>query len=161
MVLEAEAWMDRAKNHIDSYTIKIAENPHFIDFSMLESAKDIHRDDDILNMGESLLEKSEKEKGYPNLQGLESGYNQVRVSFEPHLEKKLAPICKIIGPGQQVGNDSNNCDYTTASASFLPPFTVEEVEGLDGKIGNNGEDGSGNPLSLSNISFNESPSPIN
>ena len=27
--------------------------------------------------------------------------------------------------------------------------------------GNTGEEGSGNPLSLSNISFNEAPSPIN
>ena len=42
---------------------------------MLENAKDIHREDDILNMGESILEKSEKEKGYPGLSGLENGYN--------------------------------------------------------------------------------------
>ena len=84
----------------------------------------------------------------------------MKVNFEPNLEKKLAPICKVIGIGQ-TNNDSNGCDYTTASASFLPPFSGEEVETLDGKIGNNGEDGSGNPLSLSNISFNESPSPIN
>lgn len=75
MITEAEAWMDRAKNQIDSYTIKIAENPHYIDFEMLENAKDIHCEDDILNMGEAILEKTEKQKGYPGLNGLENSYN--------------------------------------------------------------------------------------
>lgn len=72
---------------------------------MLENAKDLHREDDILNMGEGILEKVEKKRGYPTLNGLESGYNQVKVSFEPNIEKKLASICKIIGSGK--ANDSN------------------------------------------------------
>lgn len=60
MVQQAEVWMGRAKNQIDQYTLKTAENPHFIDFTMLENAKDIHREDDILNLGEAILEKTEK-----------------------------------------------------------------------------------------------------
>lgn len=45
-----------------------------------------------------MLEKGEKEKGYPSLNGMENNYNLVRVYFEPNLDKKLSTICKVIGP---------------------------------------------------------------
>lgn len=72
---------------------------------MLENAKDLHKEDDILNMGEVLLERSEREKGYPNLNDLENCYNQVKINFEPNFEKRLIQIYKINGPGK--ANDSH------------------------------------------------------
>ena len=96
----------------------------------------------------------------------------MRLYFEPDLEKKLGAIAKVIG----VGQSEYSGDYTTASGSFLPPFSFNEEEELhDGSnpaavikhssgnqqnllTQNNGAD---EPLNLSNISFNETGSPIN
>ena len=74
LIKEVETWVDKAKGSLDEYTNKITENPNYIDFNMLESAKENNRDD-ILNQGESILEKIEKEKDFPSLNGLEASYN--------------------------------------------------------------------------------------
>lgn len=59
--------MDKAKTCLNDYTEKISENPNFIDFNMIESSKDAHNKEDILNQGDALLEKIEKEKDFPSL----------------------------------------------------------------------------------------------
>ena len=74
LIKEVETWVDKAKGSLNEYTNKITENPSYIDFNMLESAKENNRDD-ILNQGESILEKIEKEKDFPSLNGLEASYN--------------------------------------------------------------------------------------
>ena len=40
IIAEVEQWVDKAKNQLDEYTTKISENPLYIDFNMIESAKD-------------------------------------------------------------------------------------------------------------------------
>jgi hypothetical protein len=51
--------------------------------------------DDILNMGEQLIERAEKEKGFLSLNSLETFYNQVKFWSDPNLDKKLASIAKV------------------------------------------------------------------
>ena len=51
--------------------------------------------DDILNQGEHLIERAEKETGFPSLNALESSYNQVKFYFETNLEKKLGAIARV------------------------------------------------------------------
>lgn len=66
--------MDKAKQQLDDYTLKTANNPHFIAFELLES-KNHNPADDLLTNGEQVLGKTEKQKGYPTLNGMESSYN--------------------------------------------------------------------------------------
>ena len=84
---------------MNDYTEKISENPNFIDFNMIESSKDANNKDDILNQGDALLEKIEKEKDFPSLNGLEAQYSLVKFQFDPSVEKKFPSICKVTGPG--------------------------------------------------------------
>jgi hypothetical protein len=53
--------------------------------------------DDLLNNGEKLLEKAEREKGFTSLNGIDTLYSQVRLHFDPNFEKNLSKICKVIG----------------------------------------------------------------
>lgn len=95
-----------------------------------------------------MIEKFEKQKGYPSLNGLEASYNQVKVHFEPNLDKKLAGIAKVFS-----SNGEFSGDFTTNSGSFLPPFSFnEEDERAKQET---------DVLNLSNISFTDPSSPIN
>lgn len=78
VVKEVEHWVDKAKTCLNDYTEKISENPNFIDFNMIESSKDGGNKDDILNQGDALLEKIEKEKDFPSLNGLDAQYSLVK-----------------------------------------------------------------------------------
>lgn len=115
--------------------------------------------DDILNAGEALLEKLEKEKGYPALNGMEQAYSQVKVHFDPALEKKLQGIARVVccnNPNEVSG------DLTTNSGSFLPPFSFNEEEEVNNEgLSHVKQTIANDALNLSNISFNEAPSPIN
>ena len=120
---------------------------------MIDGGNSTTAADDILNLGEMIIDKNEKQKGYPSLQGLEAQYSQVRVSFEPNFERRLVNLATIIGFGQV----ENSYDFTTNSQSFLPQlsFTNEEETGA-----NNPSNIIPGGLNLSNISFNEPSSPI-
>ena len=48
--------MDKAKNSLDDYTSKSQEDPMFIAYDML----DCNSADDILNSGDSILDRNEK-----------------------------------------------------------------------------------------------------
>jgi hypothetical protein len=148
MIIEGHAWMDRAKQQLDEYTTQTLEDPTYIPFDMVENKKSTSVADDILNSGEKLIEKFEKQKGYPSLNGMEASYNQVKVHFEPNLEKKLANIAKVF-----TSNGELSGDYTTNSGSFLPPFSFNEE---DERVKQETD-----ALNLSNISFTEPSSPIN
>ena len=113
--------------------------------------------EDILNQGEHLIERAEKEKGFPSLNALESSYNQVKFYFETNLEKKLGAIARVYTdkPG---GQTELSGDFTTVSGSFLPTF--EEEFNNEGVTHMNKGLGDG-ALNISNISFNEPNSPIN
>eukprot|EP00347_Sterkiella_histriomuscorum_P008603 403344461 len=155
MISEAQLWMDKAKHQLDDYSLKTKDNPHYIPFDMIDG-KVQSQTDGILNYGEQILDKAEKQKGFPSLNGFETQYNQVKLSFDQTFEKKLQNIAKVIGPGQQ---DFSIKDQTTASASFLPPFSFILEEEITENISQpiNAESG----LNLSNISFNELTSPCN
>jgi len=84
-------------------------------------------------MGEQLLDKSEKQRGYPSLSGMETQYSQVKLVFEPNFEKRLQGIAKVLGPGQTAEYSG---DYTTNSQSFLPPFSFNEKEDNEGSVNN-------------------------
>jgi hypothetical protein len=49
------------------------------------------------------------------------------VVFENTIEKRLAGIAKVVGYGQTEFSG----DFTTASQSFLPPFSFNEEEELN------------------------------
>lgn len=121
---------------------------------MIEGGTSTTAADDILNLGEMIIDKNEKQKGYPSLQGLEAQYSQVKVAFEPNFERRLVNLAHIIGFGQV----ENSYDFTTNSQSFLPQlsFTNEEESGA-----NNPSNIIPGGLNISNISFNEPSSPIN
>jgi hypothetical protein len=71
MINDAQGWMDKAKQQLDEYTIKTSDANNYIAFEMLDSnSKSLA--DDIMNLGERLLDKAEKQKGYPSLNGLEN-----------------------------------------------------------------------------------------
>lgn len=99
MINDAHTWMDKAKQQLDDYTQKITDNPSYVAYDMI----DVHRKslaDDILNLGEHLIDRAEKQKNYPGLNGLEAQYNQVKVVFEPKFENVLSNIAKVVGFGQ-------------------------------------------------------------
>ena len=66
--------MDKAKNLLDDYTTKSQEDPLYIDFDMIDN-KNKSLADEILNVGETILDNAEKQKGYPSLNGLDSQYS--------------------------------------------------------------------------------------
>lgn len=68
MISDAQGWMDKAKKSLDDYTLKTQDDPWFIAYDML----DCNSADDILNSGDSILDRNEKQKGYPSLNGLEN-----------------------------------------------------------------------------------------
>lgn len=45
--------------------------------------------DELLNSGEQILDKAEKQKNFPSLNGLETSYSQVKVHFDPNFEKNI------------------------------------------------------------------------
>jgi len=95
MVNEGQAWMDRAKQTLDEYTLQIGADPHYIPFEMVDAKKNSAADD-ILNAGELLIERMEKEKGYPSLNSMDATCSQVKVFFDPNLEKKLQGIARVM-----------------------------------------------------------------
>ena len=117
--------------------------------------------DEVLNEGDRVIDRAEKQKGFPSLNGLESTYNLVRLSFDQHFDRKLVNIARVLGPGQT----ESSSDMTTASASFFPPFSFnedEDVVQMDVVASNMTQPVSqDNGLNLSNISFNEITSPCN
>ena len=70
--------------------------------------------------------------------------------FEPHFDKKTANIFRVLKAGQF----ENSNDMTTATMPLI--FNEEETVEPGHHINDDG-----NPLSFSNLSFNEPPSPIN
>lgn len=66
--------MDKAKGQLDEYSTKTSENPNYIPYDMIDG-KEQSRTDEILNEGDKVIEKAEKQKGFPSLNGLESSYN--------------------------------------------------------------------------------------
>ena len=80
--------MDRAKHQLDDYTRATASDPHYIAYEMLDQ----NEADELLEGGERVLERNERESGYPMLQGLEKEYGQVKVVFEGHFEKRLTGL---------------------------------------------------------------------
>lgn len=60
--------MDRAKQQLDEYTLYTNDNPQFIPFDMIDNNNQSAADD-VLNSGEKLFDKFEKQKGYPSLNG--------------------------------------------------------------------------------------------
>jgi hypothetical protein len=126
---------------------------------------DCNSADDILDQGEQILNRNEKEKGFPSLIGLDQQYNQVRVIFEPNFDKRLINLARVAsgfpnqgGSGGVAGvGGENSGDFTTASQSFFPQlsFTNEEEGGIQtNQIIPGG-------LNISSISFIEPTSPIN
>lgn len=87
MISDAQGWMDKAKQQLDEYTNKTQSETHYIAFDMIDQNK--NQADDILNLGEQLLDRSEKQRGYPSLNGMETQYSQVKLIFEPNFEKRL------------------------------------------------------------------------
>ena len=73
----------------------------------------------------------------------------MKLFFDPNFDKKVGQIFKV----QKAGQSDFSGDITTASGLIFN----EEETGEPG--GAHADDG--NPLSLSNISFNEPSSPIN
>jgi hypothetical protein len=59
--------MDKAKSTLDLYTEKTMMDSQYIAYDMLDSVSK----DDILCMGEMILDKNEKQKGFPSLIGLD------------------------------------------------------------------------------------------
>jgi hypothetical protein len=51
--------MDKAKQQLDEYTEKTTNNPSFIAFDLIDN-KNKSLADDILNLGEQLIDRSEK-----------------------------------------------------------------------------------------------------
>jgi hypothetical protein len=84
-------------------------------------------------------------------------YNQVKVVFEPNIEKRLAGIGKVVGFGQAEFSG----DFTTASQSFLPPFSFNEEEELNEGVKHVNHQIAEGDLNLSEIAFSEPNSPIN
>lgn len=158
MINEVQTWMERAKQQLDDYTVKTTTDSSYVPFDMIDG-KNSQSPDDILSQGEQLIEKAEKEKGFPGLNKLESAYSQVKFYFDPNLEKKLGAIAKVYTerPGGGLSHPEFSGDFTTVSGSFLPPFEEEgDNEGVTHM-----NKGLGGALNLSNISFNEPNSPIN
>ncbi len=81
--------------------------------------------------------------------GIEKEYCQIKLYFEPSFDKKTTGIFKVL-PGHEISGD-----MTTASGSIMP-LNFNDEETLEPS-----HHDEGNPLSLSNISFNEPSSPIN
>jgi hypothetical protein len=54
------------------YTERTTVDPHYIAFDMIDGGTSTTAADDILNQGEMIIDKNEKQKGYPSLQGLEA-----------------------------------------------------------------------------------------
>lgn len=103
-----------------------------------------------------MIEKAEKQKGFPSLNGLESAYSQVKLHFDPNLEKKLVGIARV-----STGQNEFSGDFTTNSGSFLPPFSFHEEEECNEGLNQVKQSMGNDALNLSNISFNEPASPIN
>ena len=81
--------------------------------------------DAILNTGERILDRSERFKGYPSLPGLDSAYSMVKLTFDPHFEKKLESLAKVCtGVANNTSTGSNDC---TSSVS-LPTFSFNEED---------------------------------
>ena len=57
------------------YTERTTVDPHYIAFDMIDGGTSTTAADDILNQGEMIIDKNEKQKGYPSLQGLEAQYS--------------------------------------------------------------------------------------
>ena len=85
--------MDKAKSTLDLYTEKTMMDSQYIAYDMLDSVSQ----DDILCMGEIILDKNEKQKGFPSLIGLDQQYSQVKVIFEPNFERRLVNLAHIVG----------------------------------------------------------------
>lgn len=98
-----------------------------------------------------MLDNAEKFREFPELKGIDKSYSKVTLSFDSDVEKKLNGIAKVKKeeplPQQDYGGDLT----TNLPLSF----------GEDPELHHTAADGSGNPLSISEISFNEAPSPIN
>eukprot|EP00347_Sterkiella_histriomuscorum_P020077 403339189 len=156
---EAQGWMDKAKQQLDDYTNKTTLNPFYIPYEMIDN-KRVNYAEDILLQGENLLEKTEREKGFPSLNGLDQSYGTVKVSFDPTVDKKLQNIAKVYCSNGQQQHDISE-DFTTHSGSFLPPFSQYEEEDLNDGIQHVKLGLANDALNLSNISFNEPASPIN
>lgn len=105
--------MDKAKLSLDEYTRKTEDNPCYIAYDML----DCREGDDILNQGETVLDRNDKQKDFPSLNGLENQYNLVKVVFDPNFEKRLVNLAHVVG---HTSNSEHSGDFTTASQSFLP-----------------------------------------
>ena len=71
MIADGYTWMEKANQALDEYTNKTKENPSYIAYDMLDS----RQNEDILTMGETILDKNEKQKEFPSLVGLDSLYN--------------------------------------------------------------------------------------
>ena len=71
MIADGYTWMEKAKSALDEYSHKTMENPSYIAYDML----DCRQNEDILTMGESVLDRNEKQKEFPSLIGLDTLYN--------------------------------------------------------------------------------------
>ena len=72
LIGDAQGWLDKAKITLDSYSEKTSIDQHYIAFDMIENGT---TPDDILNLGEMIIDKNEQQKGFPTLQGMEALYN--------------------------------------------------------------------------------------
>ncbi len=64
-----------------------------------------------------VLDRNEKQRGFPSLSGMETQYNQVRVVFEPNFEKRLVGLATIVpyGSSQPPASNVENSGDLTAS----------------------------------------------
>jgi hypothetical protein len=105
--------MEKSRQLIEDYNEKTQLNPQFIAFDLIDNKK-VNPVDDALNNGEGILDKHEKHKGYPSLNGLEQNYSQVKVVFADNIEKRLENVAKIV-----TGNNyESGTDLTAASLPF-------------------------------------------
>ncbi|CDW91449.1 achain crystal structure of engineered northeast structural genomics consortium target [Stylonychia lemnae] len=121
MISEAQAWMDRAKQQLDEYTNKTVEDPLYIPYDMIENKKN-NLADEILNCGEQILDKVEKQRGFPSLNGMENSYGTVKVAFDPNVEKKFFHDEEDLNDGiQQVQKAIANDPLNLSNISFNEP----------------------------------------
>ena len=67
LISDAQSWLDKAKFTLDKFAEKTLTDPQYIAYDMLNNGGA----EDIFTHGEFILEKNEKQKGYPSLQGLD------------------------------------------------------------------------------------------
>jgi hypothetical protein len=58
--------MEKTSAHLDEYSTKINDNPNYIAYDMVDTAAGSNNcGDDLLSIGERIIEKSEKQKEMP------------------------------------------------------------------------------------------------